>query len=270
MSTIGANEAISSFDVTGPDPLVVQAMSAPANENVPPTSATMQYDLTAVNADTAFSLGDGRSMRASGNFLGWQAHAKRAIDITMSGVALIALLPLFVLVAVAISIESRGPVFFVQQREGKSGTVFKAIKFRSMRRDDCDETGIRQTIEGDSRITKFGRLMRRTSIDELPQLINVLRGDMSLVGPRPHVKNMLAAGQDYRVLVPYYDVRLLVTPGLTGLAQARGLRGPTTNAHLARLRIDADLHYIESFSLWLDIKIIAQTFNRELLSGTGH
>lgn len=270
MSILGVDEESSYFEVTRPVPLAVQLMPAPANENLPPIFATIQYDLKAVKADTDFSLGDGRSMRASDNFLGWQIHAKRVFDIAMSGVALIALLPLFILVAVAILVESRGPVFFVQQREGKAGTAFKAFKFRSMRRDDCDETGIRQTIEGDSRITKFGRLMRRTSIDELPQLINVLRGDMSLVGPRPHVKNMLAAGQDYRVLVPYFDLRLLVTPGLTGLAQASGLRGPTTNAHLARLRIDADLHYIETFSLWLDIKIIAQTFNSELLGGTGH
>ncbi len=206
----------------------------------------------------------------SNNLLGWQGKIKRALDIVLSASALIALMPLFILVAVAIKLESPGAVLFVQDREGKGGKLFSALKFRSMRHDDCDVSGVRQTVIGDSRITKIGAFLRRTSIDELPQLFNVLRGEMSLVGPRPHVRGMMAGGQDYRSLVPHYDLRLLVAPGLTGWAQANGLRGPTTNAQLARQRIEHDLSYIQNFSLWLDIRIIYLTLKREFVGGSGH
>ncbi len=211
-----------------------------------------------------------RDLKPSANLFGWQASAKRLFDLLISGMAIIALMPLFVLVALAIRLESQGPVLFVQQREGKGGSLFRAFKFRSMRQDDCDITGVQQTVVGDSRITKVGAFLRRTSIDELPQLFNVLRGDMSLVGPRPHVRGMLAGGRDYRTLVPYYDLRLTVAPGLTGWAQANGLRGPTTNADLARQRVDYDLDYIERFSFWLDLKIVWLTVKRELAGGSGH
>lgn len=211
-----------------------------------------------------------RELKPSIHLFGWQATAKRFFDILVSGLAIIALMPLFVLVALAIRLESQGPILFVQQREGKGGSLFRALKFRSMRQAECDITGVQQTILGDSRITKVGAFLRRTSIDELPQLFNVLRGDMSLVGPRPHVRNMLAGGRDYRALVPYYDLRLTVAPGLTGWAQANGLRGPTTNADLARQRVDYDLDYIERFSFWLDLKIVWLTVKRELAGGSGH
>ncbi|WP_245895048.1 sugar transferase [Devosia submarina] len=211
-----------------------------------------------------------RILNPSPNLLGWQSDAKRLFDILVSGIAIIALMPLLILVALAIRLESKGPVLFVQQREGKAGMLFRALKFRSMRQDDCDLSGVQQTIVGDSRVTKVGSFIRRTSIDELPQLFNVLLGDMSLVGPRPHVRGMMAGGRDYRALVPYYDLRLAVTPGLTGWAQANGLRGPTTDATLARKRVDYDLDYIENFSLWLDLKIIWLTLKRELAGGSGH
>lgn len=139
-----------------------------------------------------------------------------------------------------------------------------------MRKDHADPSGVRQTTHGDVRVTRVGRIIRRTSIDELPQLLNVLRGDMSLVGPRPHVKGMLAGGRDYRALVPYYELRLHVTPGLTGLAQANGLRGPTADPDLALRRIEYDLEYIEKFSIFLDVKIILMTLQREFLGGSGH
>ena len=212
----------------------------------------------------------GRTFRPSPNLSNWQAKAKRFCDIVFSASAIIALSPLLAIVSLAIVLESGGGVFFLQEREGKNGKPFTAIKFRSMRRDDADVTGIKQTTHGDVRVTKVGRFIRRTSIDELPQLLNVLRGDMSLVGPRPHVKGMLAGGRDYRALVPYYELRLHVMPGLTGLAQANGLRGPTADADLALRRIDYDLDYIENFSIFLDIKIILQTLKREFLGGSGH
>jgi exopolysaccharide biosynthesis polyprenyl glycosylphosphotransferase len=134
---------------------------------------------------------------------------------------------------------------------------------------DRDPGDFRQATADDPRITLLGRFLRRTSIDELPQFINVLLGEMSIVGPRPHVPHMLAAGIAYEQLVPYYNMRLLMRPGLTGWAQANGLRGPTDNALKARSRVNHDIAYIQNFSVLLDIKIILKTLARELLSASG-
>lgn len=196
--------------------------------------------------------------------------AKRLFDLVMSALALLMFLPMFLIVAAVIKISSRGPVFFSQEREGYQGRPFRALKFRSMRIEDCDLTGVAQTVRDDPRVTPIGRFIRRTSIDELPQLINVLKGDMSLVGPRPHVAEMRAGGTSYRALVPYYDLRLQMVPGLTGWAQSNGLRGPTDRADLARARIDHDVAYIQNFSFWLDIKIILFTLRHECFGGSGH
>ena len=195
---------------------------------------------------------------------------KRVFDLVAAGGALVALLPLLLIVALLVKLTSRGPMFFRQQREGINGSTFEVLKFRSMRIDDCDLTGVDQTVKNDPRVTWIGRIIRKTSIDELPQLINVLRGDMSLVGPRPHVPGMKAAGVLYRDLVPYYDLRLQMLPGLTGWAQANGLRGETSNERVARARIDHDIAYIRHFSLWLDMKIILMTLQSELVGGSGH
>jgi lipopolysaccharide/colanic/teichoic acid biosynthesis glycosyltransferase len=119
-------------------------------------------------------------------------------------------------------------------------------------------------------VTAVGRFIRRTSIDELPQLINVLRGEMSLVGPRPHVAGMKAAGMPYRTLVPYYDARLAMPPGLTGWAQANGYRGMTTDAASAIARVDHDIAYVQNFSVWMDIKIIGKTIVGEFMTGSGY
>lgn len=199
-----------------------------------------------------------------------QTAVKRVFDIVASSAALLALLPLLVIVAVLIKLASPGGVLFCQEREGLRGRTFKALKFRSMRVDACDPSGVAQTVLGDPRVTAIGRFIRRTSIDELPQLINVLRGEMSLVGPRPHVPGMRAAGMLYRELVPYYDYRLQVLPGLTGWSQANGLRGSTTEADVARARVDHDIAYIQNYSFWLDLKIIHKTIVREFMSGTGN
>ena len=199
-----------------------------------------------------------------------QLGVKRAFDVIVAGLAVLALLPLFTIVAIAIKVSSRGPVLFSQAREGKGGRSFNAFKFRSMRVEDCDASGVAQTVKNDPRVTAIGRFLRRTSIDELPQLLNVLRGEMSLVGPRPHVKGMRAAGTLYRSLVPYYDHRLDMLPGITGWAQANGLRGPTDEAGVARSRVDHDIAYIQNFSLLLDLRIILLTIQREFLRGSGH
>ncbi len=195
--------------------------------------------------------------------------AKRAMDIAVSLVALIVLLPLLLAVAVLIKLESPGPVFFRQARWGKDCKVVHVLKFRSMRLEHCDPTGVNQTIERDPRITRIGRFIRRTNIDELPQLFNVVKGDMSLVGPRCHPLGMLAAGVIYENLVANYHERHVMRPGITGLAQARGLRGPTTRPAKARARIAADIHYVKNFSLWLDLKIIYWTLLSEIRGGTG-
>tara|TARA_R110000868_G_scaffold19675_1_gene84494 strand:+ start:913 stop:1710 length:798 start_codon:yes stop_codon:yes gene_type:complete len=200
---------------------------------------------------------------------GFQLLVKRVFDLFASVLGLALLTPLFLLVAVAIRLESRGPVFFKQPREGLDGGSFTAFKFRSMRIDECDETGINHTRSGDPRITKVGRFLRSTSIDELPQLINVIRGDMSIVGPRPHVPNMMSSNQTYRNLVSYYDYRLAMKPGITGWAQANGYRGDASDPALARARVDHDLAYIQNFSVLLDLRIIAKTVVQEFLRGTG-
>lgn len=195
---------------------------------------------------------------------------KRAVDIVLSSAAILVLSALFVVVAVAIKATSAGPVFFKQQREGINGKLFWTLKFRSMRTEDCDITGVAQTVADDPRLTPIGKFIRKTSIDELPQLINVLMGDMSLVGPRPHVPGMKACGRDYRELVPYYDLRLAVKPGLTGWAQANGFRGPTSLFSAARERVDHDIAYIQNFSIWLDLRILFRTVIREFITGSGH
>lgn len=195
---------------------------------------------------------------------------KRAMDIVVGGAALVALAPLLILVAAAIVTTNRGPVLFRQTREGLHGKPFEALKFRSMRVEEGDLTGVAQTTKDDPRVTAVGRFIRRTSIDELPQLINVLRGEMSLVGPRPHVAGMKAAGISYRALVPYYDARLAMPPGLTGWAQANGYRGMTVDAASAIARVDHDIAYVQHFSVWMDIKIIGKTIVGEFVTGSGY
>jgi lipopolysaccharide/colanic/teichoic acid biosynthesis glycosyltransferase len=194
---------------------------------------------------------------------------KRAIDIVGSFCALVFFAPLLMSVAIAIKLTSPGPVLFSQYRYGYRNKRFRIYKFRTMYAHLGDRAGTRQVTRQDPRVTAVGNLLRHTSLDELPQLLNVLRGDMSLVGPRPHVPGMLAGGLLYEQLVPYYFQRHAVRPGITGLAQVSGYRGDTTQADDAIARIDCDLDYIESWSPWSDIKIIANTCRREFLSGHG-
>lgn len=195
--------------------------------------------------------------------------AKRLLDIFISATALVVLLPLFLAIAAAIKWESNGPVFFTQNRWGRGGRLIRIFKFRSMRTDACDATGVAQTRLNDPRVTRIGALLRKTNIDELPQLINILLGDMSLVGPRCHVPGMLAGGVLYEELVKDYHIRHLVRPGLTGLAQMRGFRGPTDREDLARARVSSDIEYIRDFNVWMDIRILAGTLVKEIRGGTG-
>jgi exopolysaccharide biosynthesis polyprenyl glycosylphosphotransferase len=192
---------------------------------------------------------------------------KRAFDLAAASSALLFFAPLFLAIAAAVKWTSPGPVLFSQPRYGYRNRRFHIYKFRTMYAHLGDRSGTQQAMKGDSRVTPIGRFLRNTSLDELPQLINVIRGDMSLVGPRPHVPGMLSAGLLYEDLVPYYFQRHIVRPGITGLAQVHGCRGSTRQADEAIARVDYDLEYIERWSLWLDIKIIWWTIKRELLPG---
>jgi lipopolysaccharide/colanic/teichoic acid biosynthesis glycosyltransferase len=199
----------------------------------------------------------------------WLLAAKRAIDIAGAGVGLAILSPLLIGIAVAIKVTSPGPVLFRQKRHGYHNRRFRIYKFRTMHSALGDAGGTRQTVSGDPRVTPVGRFLRRTSLDELPQLLNVLQGDMSLVGPRPHVPGMLAGGLPYEHLLPYYFQRHSMRPGITGLAQVNGLRGSTHAPASAIERLDYDLRYIQTWSLWLDTTILVRTVVREFLSGSG-
>lgn len=194
---------------------------------------------------------------------------KRLVDILGAAFGLLLLSPLLIAVAAIIKFTSVGPVFFRQERTGLDNKSFQIFKFRSMYTDRCDLSGVAQTVADDPRITPIGRILRKTNIDELPQLINVLLGDMSLVGPRPHVPGMLAAGVRYEELVVGYERRHAMRPGITGLAQASGLRGPTTEVEPSVMRVVRDIEYIRNFSIWLDIRILFRTVVSEIVRGNG-
>ncbi len=213
-------------------------------------------------------LDDGGS-EAGVNWRPVHLAAKRLVDIVGAAIGLLLLSPLLIAVAAIIKFTSAGPVFFRQERTGLDNAPFEILKFRSMYTDRCDISGVAQTIADDPRITPIGRIIRKTNIDELPQLLNVLWGDMSLVGPRPHVPGMLAAGVRYEDLVIGYERRHSMRPGITGLAQANGLRGPTTEVEPSVMRVVRDIEYIRDFSIWLDIRILVRTVVSEIAGGKG-
>lgn len=180
---------------------------------------------------------------------------KRAFDVVAAAAALAALSPLLALVALAIRLDSRGPVLFLQKRYGFNQEPFRIVKFRTMTTMD-DGRHVAQAQADDPRITRVGRLLRRTNIDELPQLLNVLSGEMSLVGPRPHA---MAHDQMFEQAIAFYARRHNVKPGITGWAQVNGLRGDTSTEEKMRARIEHDLWYIDNWSMTLDVKILALT-----------
>jgi len=188
-----------------------------------------------------------------------QRLLKGALDRSLAAVALLLLSPLLLAVTVAIRLESHGTVLFRQPRQGLGDALFTVYKFRTMRSDMGDTHGRQQTKRSDPRVTRVGAWLRRTSIDELPQLINVLRGEMSIVGPRPHAPSMLIGDKGVFDLVDEYSFRHRVKPGITGLAQVNGHRGAIDTPEQLRARIDCDLYYIDHWSLWLDFKIIFRT-----------
>lgn len=184
-----------------------------------------------------------------------ESRAKRAVDVLGSSFALLVFLPLMITIAMAVRMESGGPVIFKQRRTGHNGRIFTIYKFRTMTvAEDC--ANVQQATRGDSRVTEVGALLRKLSLDELPQFLNILKGDMSIVGPRPHA---LAHDALYGEQLPTYSDRFRAKPGLTGLAQVNGLRGEIRDLQCMDDRVRADNLYIEGWSLGLDIAILART-----------
>jgi len=174
----------------------------------------------------------------------------------LSIVALILLAPVMIIAAIAVKLTSKGPVFFRQERHGLDGKIIQVLKFRSMKLHEEKEGEVTQAKKHDPRLTKVGAFLRKTSIDELPQLFNVLQGDMSLVGPRPHAK---AHNAFYSDKISAYMSRHRIPPGITGLAQINGCRGETETLEKMERRVVYDLEYINNWSIWLDITILFKT-----------
>jgi exopolysaccharide biosynthesis polyprenyl glycosylphosphotransferase len=186
----------------------------------------------------------------------WNGIIKKCEDIMLTSLLLVMFAPVMVLIALIIKFDSSGPVFFVQDRFGYNNKSIRVLKFRTMYWDKGDPAGAQRTVRNDPRVTRFGKFVRAFSLDELPQLINVLRGDMSLVGPRPHAMTMKAGDRLYHEAVETYFHRHKVKPGITGWAQVNGLRGEIDSLEKGRQRVIYDLEYIERWSLLLDLKIL--------------
>lgn len=190
---------------------------------------------------------------------GWSPLIKRIEDLILASLALLALSPLMLAIALAIKLDSPGPVFFRQKRYGYNNRLIEVYKFRSMYHQMADANAEQQTTRGDARITRVGAFIRRTSLDELPQLLNVLFGSMSMVGPRPHATATKAAGILFEDAVETYSARHRVKPGITGWAQINGYRGETDTLEKIEKRVEYDLEYIESWSVWFDLYILFRT-----------
>jgi len=185
----------------------------------------------------------------------WGAFLKMIEDYVIGAACLVLVLPVMAVIAVAIKLDSEGPVFFRQRRHGYNHRVIEVLKFRTMRVLE-DGENVRQATKNDSRVTRVGAFLRRTSLDELPQFWNVIRGEMSVVGPRPHA---IAHNTYYGKLIEKYANRHRVKPGITGWAQVHGFRGETTDPDMMAKRVGYDLEYIETWSIWLDLKIVLMT-----------
>jgi len=190
----------------------------------------------------------------------WDVVVKWLFDKIVGTLALTALAPVMLATAIAIKLDSSGPVFFRQKRYGFNNETVEVLKFRSLRNDMADHTAAKQVTRDDPRVTRVGRFIRKTSIDELPQLINVVfKGDLSLVGPRPHAIHAHTANRAYEQVVDGYFARHKVKPGITGWAQIHGWRGETDTEEKIQRRVEHDLYYIENWSVLLDLYILLKT-----------
>ena len=188
-------------------------------------------------------------------FYGSQWALKKVEDLILGGLIFVFVLPLMLVIAMAVKLSSKGPILFKQRRYGLNGEIIQVLKFRTMTTQD-DGAVVVQASKNDPRITPLGKFLRRTSLDELPQFVNVLQGTMSIVGPRPHA---ISHNEQYRQLIQGYMLRHKVKPGITGWAQVNGLRGETETVDKMKARVDYDLYYINNWSIWLDLKIIFLT-----------
>ena len=188
---------------------------------------------------------------------GWGYLAKALEDYVLAALAVLILSPLMLLIAALIKLDSPGPVLFRQKRLGFNNEVFEILKFRSMHHRPVEEAVVRQARRGDPRVTRIGRFLRASSLDELPQLFNVLNGTMSLVGPRPHA---LSHNEEYGRQIRGYFARHRVKPGITGWAQVNGFRGETETIEKMTARIEMDVYYCDNWSLLLDMRIMIKTF----------
>ncbi len=190
---------------------------------------------------------------------GWSYVLKAIEDRLLGALILLFLAPLMLLIALAVKLDSPGPVLFRQKRYGFNDKIIKVFKFRTMHACACDHNAATLTCPGDPRVTRIGRFLRRSSLDELPQFLTVVIGDMSIVGPRPHATMAKAGGRLYRDVVEQYAIRHRVKPGITGWAQVNGWRGETDTENKLIKRVEHDLYYIENWSIWLDLWIIVKT-----------
>jgi Undecaprenyl-phosphate glucose phosphotransferase len=190
---------------------------------------------------------------------GWGLFLKNVIERLLAGVGIVLLAPVMLAVAAAVKYESKGPIIFRQKRYGFNNELIEVFKFRSMYVEQSDQSAAKLVTKGDTRVTRVGRVIRKTSLDELPQLFNVLAGQLSLVGPRPHATQAKAAETLYENVVDGYFARHKVRPGITGWAQINGWRGETDTREKLEQRVKHDLEYIDRWSLLLDLKIIAKT-----------
>ncbi len=233
------------------DALLKRLNSVPVNVRVCPDAALLTRPVRRLAPIAALPTFDLYERPLSG----WNQVLKRVEDMILGSALLIAALPVLLLIALLIRVDSPGPILFRQRRYGFNNNEFTVYKFRTMRDAPQDER-VPQAHRGDQRVTRIGAFLRRTSLDELPQLINVLHGEMALVGPRPHA---VAHNRHFAQVIDDYLGRHRVKPGITGWAQVSGLRGETETEEQMRLRVQHDLHYIDNWSLWFDLKILLLT-----------
>jgi putative colanic acid biosynthesis UDP-glucose lipid carrier transferase len=237
--------------------IVEQRSPAPADAGVPSDAASpgasmpsaAVFDFPSLRAIHPERTAKKRRRGAVGGL------AKRLFDIAVSGAALAVLSPLLLLIAALVVTQSTGPALFLQRRGGYRGRTFLIFKFRTMTTME-DDKKVGQAVRNDSRVTPIGAFLRKASLDELPQLLNVLRGEMSIVGPRPHA---VAHDENFAKIDPGYRRRTAARPGITGLAQVSGCRGPIETTQDVHDRVRFDTQYVDTWSLWLDIKIIVRT-----------
>lgn len=217
-------------------------------------------ELDAIGAISSHYHGTATALIASGPLNAVDQALKRGFDLFLAVPIVVVISPLLIGIMIAIKLESPGPVFFIQKRVGKGNRLFSMYKFRSMYTNQLDHNAKMLTKRNDSRVTRVGKFIRKTSLDELPQLFNVIRGNMSIVGPRPHATGALAGDALYWEVSSQYWSRHAVKPGLTGLAQVRGFRGNTETSDDLINRLQADLDYLECWSIWRDMTLVLKTF----------